>query len=95
MVHDVKAKYIDILNTMAISIKMKYNTIKFLFNFSVGARSAKTKKINNTVNPEWNFVADFPIEVVKGQQLTLEIMDHDDPGDDEFLGKYIVFNHYN
>ena len=40
----------------------------------------KTHKINNTVNPEWNYVADFPIEVVKGQQLTLEIMDHDDPG---------------
>ena len=53
---------------------------------TVGARSAKTERINNTVNPEWNFIADFPIEVVKGQELVLEIMDHDDPGDDEFLG---------
>ncbi len=48
---------------------------------TVGARTAKTKKINNTVNPEWNFAADFPIEVVRGQQLTLEVFDHDDPGE--------------
>ena len=57
---------------------------------SVGARVVRTKKINNTVNPEWDFVADFPIEVVKGQQLTLEILDHDDPGEDEFLGRATV-----
>ena len=54
---------------------------------SVGARRLRTKKINNTVNPEWNFVGDFPIEVVHGQQLTMEIFDHDDPGGDEFLGE--------
>lgn len=57
---------------------------------TVGARSVKTKKINNTVSPEWDHVADFPIEVVSGQQLTLEIFDHDDPGDDEFLGRATV-----
>ncbi|TRY78396.1 hypothetical protein TCAL_08980 [Tigriopus californicus] len=57
---------------------------------TVGARSVKTNRINNTVNPEWDYVADFPIEVVSGQQLTLEIFDHDDPGDDEFLGRATV-----
>lgn len=57
---------------------------------SVGAKKVQTKVINNSVNPEWNFVADFPIEVVRGQQLTLEILDHDDPGDDEFLGRATV-----
>ena len=57
---------------------------------SVGARTLKTHKINNTVNPEWNFVGDFPIEVVDGQQLTLEIYDHDDPGNDEFLGRATI-----
>jgi len=57
---------------------------------SVGARRLRTKKINNTVNPEWNFVGDFPIEVVHGQQLTMEIFDHDDPGGDEFLGRATV-----
>ncbi len=35
---------------------------------------------NRLCRQEWNFSADFPIEVVKGQQLTLEIFDHDDPG---------------
>lgn len=57
---------------------------------SVGARRLQTKRINNTVNPEWDFVADFPIEVVQGQQLTLEVWDHDDPGDDEPLGRSTV-----
>jgi len=57
---------------------------------SVGARTLKTNKIKNTVNPEWNFVGDFPIEVIGGQQLSLEIFDHDDPGSDEFLGKATV-----
>ena len=36
--------------------------------------------IKNTINPEWNFIADFPIEVVKGQTLHIQLMDHDDPG---------------
>lgn len=57
---------------------------------SVGAKKVQTKIINNTVSPEWFFTADFPIEVVKGQQLTIEVFDHDDPGDDEFLGRATV-----
>ena len=57
---------------------------------TVGAKRVETKRINNTVNPTWNHVAEFPIEVVKGQQLTLEVFDHDDPGDDEFLGRATV-----
>ena len=46
----------------------------------VGAKKVKTKVIKCTVDPEWNFTADFPIEVVMGQQLTVEVFDHDDPG---------------
>ena len=46
----------------------------------VGAKRVETPMIKNTINPEWNFIADFPIEVVKGQILHLELMDHDDPG---------------
>ena len=30
------------------------------------------------------------VQVVKGQQLTLEVFDHDDPGEDEFLGRATV-----
>ena len=46
----------------------------------VGAKKVKTEVIKNSINPEWYFTADFPIEVVEGQQLTVEIFDHDDPG---------------
>ena len=46
----------------------------------VGAKKVKTEVIKNTISPEWYFTADFPIEVVEGQQLTVEIFDHDDPG---------------
>ena len=46
----------------------------------VGAKTVKTKVINNTISPEWFFTADFPIEVVEGQELTVEVYDHDDPG---------------
>ena len=56
----------------------------------VGAKEVKTKVINNTITPEWFFYADFPIEVVKGQYLTLDVFDHDDPGDDEFLGRCTI-----
>ena len=53
----------------------------------VGAKKVETKYISNTITPEWFFTADFPIEVVSGQFLNIEVFDHDDPGDDEFLGK--------
>ena len=46
----------------------------------VGSKSGKTKVISNTITPEWFYTIDFPIEVVKGQQLTIEVFDHDDPG---------------
>ena len=46
----------------------------------VGAKKVQTKIINNTISPEWYFTADFPIEVIKGQQLNVEVFDHDDPG---------------
>ena len=47
----------------------------------VGAKTVESPMIKNTINPEWNFIADFPIEVVKGQTLHIELMDHDDPGE--------------
>ena len=45
-----------------------------------GAKTVESPMIKNTINPEWNFIADFPIEVVKGQTLHIQLMDHDDPG---------------
>ena len=58
---------------------------------SVGSRRVKSERIDNTVNPEWdNFVGDFPIEVVRGQELLLELFDHDDNKEDEPLGHATV-----
>ena len=55
----------------------------------VGAKKAHTKIINNTIDPEWDFKADFPIEDV-GQKLTVEVFDHDDPGKKVFNFKYKI-----
>ena len=46
----------------------------------VGSRNDKTKCIKNTITPEWFHTTDFPIEVVEGQTLSIEVFDHDDPG---------------
>uniref|UniRef100_A0A0K2UPA4 Extended synaptotagminlike protein 2a [Tribolium castaneum] n=1 Tax=Lepeophtheirus salmonis TaxID=72036 RepID=A0A0K2UPA4_LEPSM len=54
---------------------------------TVGNKRVTTPMIKNTVNPEWDFIADFPIEVIQGQELLIEVWDHDDPGDNEFLGR--------
>ena len=53
----------------------------------VGAKKIYTKTIPNTLNPEWNFTADFPVEVVNGQSLNIEIIDRDTGLNDGFLGK--------
>ena len=57
----------------------------------VGSKSGKTKVISNTITPEWFYTIDFPIEVVKGQQLTIEVFDHDDPGK---LYRLLIFRRY-
>ena len=36
---------------------------------SVGARTLKTHHIKNTINPVWDFVGDFPIEVPQVRTL--------------------------
>ena len=46
----------------------------------VGTRKYETKCIKNTITPEWFHTSDFPIEVVEGQTLSIEVFDHDDPG---------------
>ena len=44
----------------------------------VGSSKAKqTKTINNTSNPEWQYTADFPIDMVNGPKLKIEVFDHD------------------
>ena len=40
----------------------------------------QTQTINDRDNPEWKFIADFPIDMAEGQQLKVEVFDEDDIG---------------
>lgn len=58
---------------------------------TVGSQKRKSERIDNTVNPEWNdFVVDFPIEVVHGQEVLIELFDHDGIKEDQALGHATV-----
>ena len=39
---------------------------------TVGAKTVTTKRINNTLNPAWNHVEEFPIEVRSGRSLQFQ-----------------------
>jgi len=56
------------------------------FIINVGARQKRSKTISNTLNPKWKETFDFPVEIVIGQKVILEIFDDDVMGDD-FLGR--------
>jgi len=43
--------------------------------------------IENSVNPEWGYHAEFPIEQSIGTSMTLEVWDYDRNKDDDFLGR--------
>jgi len=57
---------------------------------TVGAHTHRAPTIMDNLNPTWNLVYDFPIEVVQGQQLLLEFYDDDSRRDDEFLGRAVI-----
>ena len=57
---------------------------------SIKRKKVKTKVIRNTTEPKWFFTEDFPIEVIKGQDLKIEIFDYDFIGENDFLGKIII-----
>jgi len=54
---------------------------------TIGAYTHTTPTKMDTCNPRWNLAYDFPIEVVHGQELVVEIYDDDSRKDDEFLGR--------
>jgi len=43
--------------------------------------------IENSVNPEWGYHAEFPMEQSIGTSMTLEVWDYDRNKDDDFLGR--------
>ena len=53
----------------------------------VGPHTWRGKTINKTTSPVWgeDNVRHFPLEVVEGQELVLEVYDKD-PGEDDFIG---------
>eukprot|EP00092_Neocalanus_flemingeri_P021078 GFUD01022838.1.p1 GENE.GFUD01022838.1~~GFUD01022838.1.p1 ORF type:complete len:586 (+),score=158.29 GFUD01022838.1:255-1760(+) len=54
---------------------------------TVGAHTHRFPTIMDTFNPHWDLTYDFPIEVIQGQELLIEVYDEDDRQDDEFLGR--------
>ncbi|CAG9766099.1 unnamed protein product [Ceutorhynchus assimilis] len=57
---------------------------------TVGAQTFKTKVIDNTVDPKWDYWCEFNILESNGQQLYIHLWDKDDTGDDESLGRATV-----
>ncbi|XP_014274129.1 extended synaptotagmin-2-B isoform X2 [Halyomorpha halys] len=58
---------------------------------TLGAESYRTKTIDNTVDPKWDFWCEFPIDAISGQILNLRLMDEDDLSKkDSNLGKATV-----
>ncbi|GLV41434.1 Extended synaptotagmin-like protein 2 [Carabus blaptoides fortunei] len=58
---------------------------------NVGAQEFKTKTINNTVDPKWDYWCEFTVLESNGQQMFIHLWDSDDlPKDDEPLGRATV-----
>ncbi|KAJ8920620.1 hypothetical protein NQ315_004759 [Exocentrus adspersus] len=57
---------------------------------TVGAQEFKTKVIDNSVDPKWDYWCEFQILESNGQQLYVHLWDKDDTGDDESLGRATI-----
>lgn len=57
---------------------------------TVGAQEFKTKVIDNSVDPKWDYWCEFQILESNGQQLYIHLWDKDDTGDDESLGRATI-----
>ena len=61
---------------------------------TVGSQEFRTKTINNTINPKWDFYCECSVTVSRGQNLHLRVFDQDDgPGDDDAIGRATVDIH--
>ncbi|CAH0557885.1 unnamed protein product [Brassicogethes aeneus] len=57
---------------------------------TVGAQEFKTKVIDNSVDPKWDYWCEFNVLESNGQQLYIHLWDKDDTGDDESLGRATI-----
>ncbi|KOC62039.1 Extended synaptotagmin-2 [Habropoda laboriosa] len=55
---------------------------------NVGAQEFRTKTIDNTVNPKWDFWCECAVTSAIAQQITVLLWDYDDTKGDESLGRY-------
>ena len=59
----------------------------FTFFTLVGAKSEKTKIIDDTVNPVWNETFEMIVDEADGQMIYLDVFDDDNGSKDDFLGR--------
>ncbi|KAG7202804.1 hypothetical protein KM043_009963 [Ampulex compressa] len=59
---------------------------------NVGAQEFRTKTIDNTVNPKWDFWCECAVASAIAQQLTVVLWDYDDTKSDEYLGRLQSFH---
>ncbi|XP_017883151.1 extended synaptotagmin-2 isoform X3 [Ceratina calcarata] len=57
---------------------------------NVGAQEFRTKTIDNTVNPKWDFWCECAVTSAIAQQITLLLWDYDDTKGDESLGRATI-----
>ncbi|XP_011689858.1 PREDICTED: extended synaptotagmin-2 isoform X3 [Wasmannia auropunctata] len=57
---------------------------------NVGAQEFRTKTIDNTVNPKWDFWCECAVTSAIAQQLTILLWDSDDTKGDESLGRATI-----
>ncbi|XP_046681836.1 extended synaptotagmin-2 isoform X2 [Homalodisca vitripennis] len=60
---------------------------------TVGAQTFKSKTIDNTVDPKWDFWCEFVVEEVLGQILVAKVFDKDNAANDDALGRASVEVH--
>ncbi|KAL0121272.1 hypothetical protein PUN28_008736 [Cardiocondyla obscurior] len=57
---------------------------------NVGAQEFRTKTIDNTVNPKWDFWCECAVTSAIAQQVTIQLWDSDDTKGDESLGRATI-----
>ncbi|EFA04170.2 extended synaptotagmin-like protein 2a isoform X2 [Tribolium castaneum] len=57
---------------------------------TLGAQEFKTKVIDNSVDPKWDFWCEFNVLESDGQQLYIHLWDKDETSDDETLGRATI-----
>ncbi|KAK9294826.1 hypothetical protein QLX08_010690 [Tetragonisca angustula] len=56
----------------------------------IGAQEFRTKTIDNTVNPKWDFWCECAVTSAIAQQITVLLWDYDDTKEDESLGRATI-----